>query len=653
MISMKYLFFTPLVLTFFVQANAQTELPMFDNNKYLKQCGGRAYPKCDSAEFNQKTIYDEAKKLAISTNRHLLLIIGGDWCPPCLILDQLFKSHPDQLAVLNQKYVLAKLDDRSSSFQKLESDYAWPGTGVPNMILIDLPSDRALLQYTPWATSSSVKEVQQGLENHLAKFMAPIQPVAYKWYPDKNEKRLEVFGPSLSLLLRPIDLNPGIPNLKPKVSLPTGPNQEKALAFYNQGLFHLFGYHWVDAARSFRQALLLEPQFYSAYLTLSMALDELYYNYGEDETMRPLMAARQVQKVMPRLPGEISFARYLETKSCIEEMINCKLYDITLKVATTEAKEMATRKILKVAHAVQDANLLVLAGIYSDQALLGALKINPQHPGAHHYLIHSFENQNQYRQAVEHAREFQKLAPQLAHASHMYGHVLPKIGKWQEAVGLFQQADQLHQRWFAANDAKPWEDWHYEHNLDLLAHSYFFGQRWKEAEATWERRCAATRHIACGEYYNLLILIGRSEEVFQHLKNVASRSWKALLPERADQMISEELLSLQNLANLMKATNQTEAMTAHQNLAKEKSSAGRSKNFELWLGLIANPKTTKTELDQMFASIQKELAEGGFDSWSAKMFEVEFLKRLAQNVGLVQTAKTLELTKQSVGFRCR
>src|SRR5262249_42117462 len=60
---------------------------------------------------------------------------------------------------------------------------------------------------------------------------------------------------------------------------------------------------------------------------------------------------------------------------------------------------------------------------------------------------------------------------------HMYGHDLRRVGRVQEAIREFEAADRLETAYFAREHIEPDNDWHYEHNLDLLGTSYqYVGQ---------------------------------------------------------------------------------------------------------------------------------------------------------------------------------
>ena len=64
----------------------------------------------------------------------------------------------------------------------------------------------------------------------------------------------------------------------------------------------------------------------------------------------------------------------------------------------------------------------------------GIIKENPNHPGALHYLIHSFDDPVHAHLAKKAADSYSKVAPDAAHALHMPSHIYVALGKWDEVV---------------------------------------------------------------------------------------------------------------------------------------------------------------------------------------------------------------------------
>ncbi|MCB0567383.1 MAG: hypothetical protein KDD01_23695 [Phaeodactylibacter sp.] len=64
----------------------------------------------------------------------------------------------------------------------------------------------------------------------------------------------------------------------------------------------------------------------------------------------------------------------------------------------------------------------------------GILKENPNHPGALHYLIHSYDDPGHAQLAKQAADSYAEVAPDAAHALHMPSHIYVALGMWHEVV---------------------------------------------------------------------------------------------------------------------------------------------------------------------------------------------------------------------------
>ena len=58
----------------------------------------------------------------------------------------------------------------------------------------------------------------------------------------------------------------------------------------------------------------------------------------------------------------------------------------------------------------------------------------PQHPGAAHYLIHSYDDPVHAPLGLRAARAYNKIAPSASHAQHMVSHIYTSLGMWDEVV---------------------------------------------------------------------------------------------------------------------------------------------------------------------------------------------------------------------------
>lgn len=58
----------------------------------------------------------------------------------------------------------------------------------------------------------------------------------------------------------------------------------------------------------------------------------------------------------------------------------------------------------------------------------------PQHPGAAHYLIHSYDDQIHAPLGIRAARAYNRIAPSASHAQHMVSHIYLSLGMWDEVI---------------------------------------------------------------------------------------------------------------------------------------------------------------------------------------------------------------------------
>jgi tetratricopeptide (TPR) repeat protein len=76
---------------------------------------------------------------------------------------------------------------------------------------------------------------------------------------------------------------------------------------------------------------------------------------------------------------------------------------------------------------------------YRRQAQAGAIAFdvyskNPNHPGAAHYIIHSFDDPEHAILALPAAFRYAEIAPEAHHARHMPSHIFLQLGMWPEAA---------------------------------------------------------------------------------------------------------------------------------------------------------------------------------------------------------------------------
>ena len=121
---------------------------------------------------------------------------------------------------------------------------------------------------------------------------------------------------------------------------------------------------------------------------------------------------------------------------------------------------------------------------YSKQRQAGALAEQvlarvPDHPGAHHYIIHAYDNPALAGGAADVARGYGTVAPEVPHALHMPTHTFTRLGLWQESIDWNRRSADAALK-HPVGEAK---SLHYFHALDYLAYAYLQGAEDGRAEA--------------------------------------------------------------------------------------------------------------------------------------------------------------------------
>jgi hypothetical protein len=101
-------------------------------------------------------------------------------------------------------------------------------------------------------------------------------------------------------------------------------------------------------------------------------------------------------------------------------------------------------------------------------------RLQPQHPGLAHYLIHAYDSAELAPQGLAAARAYSKIAPSAPHALHMPSHIFTRLGLWDDSIASNQAA-----RAAAHGQADLGEELH---AMDYLTYAYLQRGRYAEAQ---------------------------------------------------------------------------------------------------------------------------------------------------------------------------
>ncbi len=213
----------------------------------------------------------------------------------------------------------------------------------------------------------------------------------------------------------------------------------KAVPQFERGLLLLHSFEYQDAREAFRNAQEIDPQMPMAYWGEAMTynhslwseqdydkgvevlkkLEALRLEKNASELERDFIAAVEIlyQPEMEKAERDAAYARFMEGLS--------KKYPDNHEVAAFYA--------LSLLGSVPDGRDDELYGKGAKIAL-GILAENPEHPGALHYTIHSYDDPRHAALALEAANAYAKVAPDASHALHMPSHIYVAMGMWDRVV---------------------------------------------------------------------------------------------------------------------------------------------------------------------------------------------------------------------------
>jgi Tfp pilus assembly protein PilF len=439
------------------------------------------------------------------------------------------------------------------------------------------------------------------------------------------------------ILERPVTLRSGTGNAHEPVTT----SSTEAQALYDQGLNYLHGYIWIEAARSFRQALRADPKLAMAWVGLSRVYsglddaeaarvaikqaDALAGGASPREERRIALRARQLEAIAS-LGDAAPHAAY---KKAIDEALAADIGDAELWLVRGNAEEGSA------------AGRGQRGGVASTAFYREALRLAPDSAAAHHYLTHSYETVGQIPQALEHGEAYARLAPAIPHAHHMWGHDLRRVGRIDEAIAAFRRTYELEKAYYAQERITPELDWHHVHNLDLLATAYQYKGQMRKAEETMREAAAlppTTDYLEFNQKLLSVFLLGRQrwDAALEEARRLAAGKWSAT------RAVGQALTGHALLARGKTAEARAALQAAERELAEVSSltagiSVGRGQ-VQPWIDTLRGELKLRggesAEGRLMLEGVARTLRGiPGPDAWIQALFRLESIATVAREVG--------------------
>lgn len=306
------------------------------------------------------------------------------------------------------------------------------------------------------------------------------------------------------------------------VKYPVTTSSRECQAFFDQGLGYYYSYVWIEAARSFETAAKHDPECAMAWWGLSRALEKW---------PRP-----QHPEALKKAKEHLSRAGHRETY-----LINARLAEKGMidGIKPENRRKEAARYLDELLTLYDDdeegwfCRSQVADGPNAFVPYFKALlRVNPLHPGAHHELVHHYENIRRPALGWPHAVGYIQSSPGIPHAFHMQAHLGMRIGKWEKTTDWSSHAIELQVAYHKFQGVKPNEDWQFSHHLETLMQALIHAGRFKEARAI---RAECEKH-------------GYQQRLHWFRLHVAERDWdeaqKVIANFKSDKLMSAYLRAL-------------------------------------------------------------------------------------------------------------
>ena len=235
-------------------------------------------------------------------------------------------------------------------------------------------------------------------------------------------------GPEFDLLTTPV----GDVNFPTSCSVEASPLVERGVALMHNMMYP-------EAQFAFSMADDVDANCAMSYWGQAMAM--IHPLWGDDlsaaDYKRGLELTRRGQSIESISERERNFLKTTEAfylESVDLNMINgfAKMsavwQDISSKMPD-DMDAMAFNALFKVAISKNDTERLK-----AGQIALDVLKVMPNHPGGHHYVIHAYDTADLAIGALEVADHYGTITPKVPHASHMMTHTYTRLGRWDSAI---------------------------------------------------------------------------------------------------------------------------------------------------------------------------------------------------------------------------
>jgi len=224
-----------------------------------------------------------------------------------------------------------------------------------------------------------------------------------------------------------------------------------------RGVAALHSFWFDEAAEAFRNAQEIDPNFALAYWGEAMSYNHPLW------AQQDIAAARQVLERFGKTRKERLDKTPTERERMYMEAVETLYGDgdkLTRDIAYEKAMGKLQARYPDDVEASAFHALSILGTVrpgdkgFARQMKAGAIALelfheHPNHPGAAHYVIHSFDDPEHAILALPAAERYAQIAPEASHALHMPSHIFMQLGMWDRVAQSNLAAFNASEKWVA------------------------------------------------------------------------------------------------------------------------------------------------------------------------------------------------------------
>lgn len=216
--------------------------------------------------------------------------------------------------------------------------------------------------------------------------------------------------------------------------------KENAAEYFHKGLLLLHSFEYDDAREAFLMAQEIDSKMAMAYWGEAMSYNHSLWS--EQDYEKGVAALEKLKRVRePKMDSELekAFIQAIHILYDQEEEDKVKRdqayadYLAKLHDKFPKNHEVAAFYALSLLGAVPEGRDTSVFG-QGARIAQSILAENPNHPGALHYLIHSYDDPDHAKLAIDAAFSYSEVAPDASHALHMPSHIFVALGMWDEVI---------------------------------------------------------------------------------------------------------------------------------------------------------------------------------------------------------------------------